>query len=336
MLRFAVPMALWLLLLLPVWAGFFVWRWRVQQTRVQRLGDAPLVQGLMPNISPRRRTAKAVLWGLTLFFLIIALARPVWGVELNVVEAQGINLLVVLDVSNSMNAQDVLPSRLERAKLTIRDLFTGLNGNAVGLLLFAGEPVLQFPLTTDLFSAEVFLQSAGTHAISRQGTALEDALLLALESFDPQSPAAKVIVLFTDGENHEGDALRAAQVAAEQSVIIHVVGYGDPDGAPVPVFDAFGQQTGYVTDRANDIVISRLDEDTLRAIAEASGGLYQRVSANNIESVNILQAISRLETQLLERRTEQQGVERFAIFVGLAVLMLSLEMMLPETRRGVQ
>jgi Ca-activated chloride channel family protein len=334
MLRFAQPAALGLLLLLPVLVVFFVWRWRLQKARIQRLGEADLIAGLMPNLSSQRQVWKAGLWLIALFFLIIALARPVWGVELNVIEAQGVSVLVVLDVSNSMEAQDVLPSRIERARLTIRDLFTGLNGHEVGLLLFAGEPVLQFPLTTDLFSAGVFLESAGTHSISQQGTALADALLLALESFDPQSPAAKVIVLFTDGENHEGDVVRAAQVAAEQSVIIHVVGYGDPEGAPIPIYDPFGQQTGYVTNRANEIVISRLDETVLSAIAEATGGLYQRVSANNIESVNILQAVSRLETQLLERRTEQQGVERFAIFVGLAVLMLSLEMMLPEARRG--
>jgi Ca-activated chloride channel homolog len=262
---------------------------------------------------------------------VIALARPVWGVDLNIIETQGVSVMIVLDVSNSMNAQDLVPSRLERARLVIRDLFDGLAGNEIGLILFAGTAFIQFPLTTDTISAQSFLSAVSTDAITLQGTAIEDSLRLAMNTFSAQSPAAQVIVLMTDGEGTEGDALAAADDATEREIVIHSIGFGDPQGAPIPILDEQGQIAGYKSDPDGNVVLSRLDEELLQAIAERTGGLYQRAGAG--EAAAIVQAISAAQAGTLDTRTEERGVERFGIFVALAVLALSLEMLLPETRK---
>lgn len=332
-MSFLYPFTLILLVLLIPLGAFLVWRHNLRLSALRRLGDPALIRALAPAVSPQRRLWKSGLWLLAAAALIIALARPVWGVDLDVIETQGISIMIALDVSNSMNAQDLVPSRLERARLVIRDLFDGLAGNEIGLILFAGTAFVQFPLTTDTNSAGSFLNAVSTESISLQGTAIEDALRLAMNTFSAQSPAAKVIILMTDGEGTEGDALTAAAAAAEQGIIIHAVGFGDPAGSAIPILDAQGQIAGYKTDTAGSVVLSRLDEELLAQIVERTGGLYQRAGAG--EAAAIVNAIngSLEQADVLQTRTEERGVERFGIFVALALLALSLEMLLPETRR---
>lgn len=326
-MSFVYAPALFLLVLLIPVTAFLVWRNRVRLLALRRLGDPALIRALAPSISVERRWWKIGLWLAAVAALIVALARPVWGVDLDVIETQGISVMVVLDVSTSMNAQDVAPSRLERARLAIRELFDRLAGNEIGLILFAGTAFVQFPLTTDSISAQSFLNAVSTDAITLQGTAIEDALRLAMNTFSPQSPAAKVIVLMTDGESHEGNALAAAGDAAEQGITIHTVGFGDPQGSAIPLLDERGLPAGYKTDAAGNVVLSRLDEETLQAIAERAGGVYQLADVDAV-----VKAINSTQAGVLETRTEQRGVERFGIFVALALLALSLEMLLPETR----
>lgn len=322
-----------LLVTLPVWVLFFAWRERARRSILRQLGEIDLISALFPHISSTRRRWKSALWLCALASLIIALARPVWGIDLDVIQTQGVSVMVVLDVSNSMSAQDILPNRLERAKLAIRDLFNGLDGNEIGLIIFAGTAFVQFPLTTDPVSAVTFLNAVSTDSISRQGTAIEDALRLAIDTFGERSPAARIIVLMTDGENHEGDPLSAVDEAAQEGITIHVIGYGNPDeGVPIPVVDANGNVITYKTDQAGDVVLSRLDENILEAIAERSGGSYQRASANGMEITNLVNRVREAEAGDLGSRTETRGVERFGIFVALALLVLSLEMLLPETK----
>jgi Ca-activated chloride channel family protein len=244
--------------------------------------------------------------------------------------------MVVLDVSNSMNAQDVLPSRMERAKLAIHDLLDGLQGNELGLILFAGVAFVHFPFTTDTFSADAFVNSVNTDAITRQGTAIEAALRLAVQAFDERSGTAEIIILITDGENHEGDPLVVADEAAENGIVIHAIGFGDPiEGAPVPIYDDTGNVIDFKKDRFGQVVVSRLDETILQEITARTGGLYQRASASGIEVVNLINQINAVEAGELGSRTETHGVERFGIFVALALLALSLEILLPETRAEV-
>jgi len=328
--------ALLLLAILPLWILFFGWRGRARVAILRQLGEIELIGALFPQVSSARRRWKSALWLCALAALIIALARPVWGVDLDVVQTQGVSIMIVLDVSNSMEAQDILPNRLERAKLAIRDLFNGLAGNEIGLIVFAGTAFVQFPLTTDPVSAVTFLNSVSTESITRQGTAIEEALRLAIETFGEQSPAARIIVLMTDGENHEGNPLSAADKAAQEGITIHAIGYGDPDeGVPIPLVDRSGNIINYKTDQAGNVVLSRLGEEILQSIAEYSGGIYQRASASGVEITNLMNRIREAEAGDLGSRTETRGVERFGIFIALALLALSLEMLLPETRATI-
>lgn len=330
---FVHPNVLNLLLIIPVAMLFFFWRSRARAAAMRQIGDNSLVRVLAEQVDPVRRRWKSALWLATVALLLIALARPVWGVQEDMIEAEGIAVLVVLDVSNSMNAQDILPSRLDRAKLTTRELFERGWGNEMGLVLFAGSAFVQFPLTTDVNSAIAFLNAASTDSISRQGTALEEALREAIDAMDQRNAAGSVIVLMTDGESHEGQPLRAAEFAADQGIVIHVIGYGSPEGAPIPVYDVSGTLIGHKSDRAGNVVVSRLDESVLEQIAETTGGTYQRASDTGIEAVNLLNTIGDMERNRLQSRTQTRDIERFGLFVALAVVALTAEMFVPETRR---
>lgn len=327
---FAQPDLLMLLSILPLAVLFFVWRAWVRRGALARIGNRELVGDLLSQYSPARRYWKAVLWLLAITMIILALSRPVWGVHEDIVQTEGVALIVVLDVSNSMNAQDVLPSRMERAKLDARALFELGRGNEVGLILFAGNAFVQFPLTSDVDSAIIFLNVAGTDSISRQGTALEDALRLALEAIGDRAATQSVIVLMTDGESHEGLPLLAAEDAAELGIVVHVIGYGTPEGASIPVYDDEGQVIRHKSDRAGNVVISRLEESVLENIATMAGGRYQRAADSGIEAVNLINAVSTMETELLTRQTQTRKIERFSLFVALAVLSLTAEIVLSE------
>lgn len=331
-MTFQNPGAFILILLVPIGAVFLLWRNRLYWAQIRALGETHLIDRLLPPADSRRMW-RGILWLLTLTALVVALARPVWGVNMDVVEIQGVSVIVALDVSNSMAAQDVLPSRLERAKISARQLFEEMNGNEIGLVLFAGSALVYFPLTTDIHSAGTFLASVDTNTITEQGTALEEAINVALDAFDPQSAAARVIVLMSDGENHEGDIERAIARAKEMGVVIYTIGYGGTEGAPVPVLNERGEAVTYMTDSTGQLVQSYLDEGTLRAIAEQTGGIYQRVTGNQVEIANLVQAINQIEKGFLDSQTETRGIERFGIFLFVAVLALTLEMLVPVRRR---
>lgn len=338
MTMFTNPTLLLLLIVLPVMVALFAWRTRARQMALARIGDAALLTALAGHVSQRRRAWKSGLWLAAVAALIVALAGPSWGVDADIVEARGIAIVVVLDVSNSMDAQDITPSRLERARLAIRSLLAEGEGNLFGLVLFAGQAFVQFPLTTDIASAVTFVNAASTSSISRQGTVIEDALRQALAVIDSRIVSEAVIVLMTDGENHEGNPEAAARAAAERGVTIHAIGYGTPDGAIIPIYNAEGRIIDYRTDRAGNIVLSRLDEEVLRRITAIAGGTYERASENSVEIVNLLNTLAVLQGDVIERRLQTRGVDRFALFVALALLALSVERLLPETvtrREGV-
>ena len=330
---FENPAALLLLLLLPVMAALFYWRDRTRKVLILRIGNPKLVHNLAGQVSQPLRRWKSALWLATLTAVIVALADPVWGVEADVIEARGVAIVIALDVSASMAAQDLQPNRLERARLAIRDLLDFGVGNLYGMVTFAGDAFVQFPLTSDADTAAVFVNAAGIESVARQGTAIDDALRLAISVFDERITDEAIIVLLTDGENHEGEPLATAQVAAEQGITIHAIGYGSPEGDILPVYDTNGAISEYKTDRAGQIVLSQLDEGLLQDIADATGGLYQRASDSGVEVVNLLNRIAEVESEVLETRLQTRGVPRFALFIALALITLTVEMALPETRR---
>jgi Ca-activated chloride channel family protein len=246
---------------------------------------------------------------------------------------EGVEVMAVLDVSSSMLAEDIKPNRLTRAKLTIEEMMDRMGGNDVGLVLFSGAAFVQFPLTADFGTARKFLRGAGPDSISRPGTAMAEAIRVAVEGFSEQRATSRVILFLTDGEGHEGDPLAEARKAAGRGIVIHTIGYGSPDGEPIPLRDASGALIGYKKNAAGDTVLSRLDEPTLRQIADETGGLYARSSAGGEEVDAVVDAVLALETDQREGRIETTGVERFTWFTVAALLFLSVEALIGD-RKG--
>lgn len=330
---FAQPSFLFCLIPLALLGLLLAFLNRRRAAALARLGEAGLLARLSATVNRSGRRWQMRLWFLALLCLILALARPRWGTEVDYVERQGIEIMVALDVSESMLAQDVKPSRLARAKLEISELMDRLEGNEMGLVLFSGAAFVQFPLTADFATARTFVDAAAPGVISRPGTALGEAIDIALTGFNEERASQKVIILLTDGENHEGDALQAARRAADEGIIIYAIGFGSPQGEPIPDYDALGRLRGYKQDRQGQTVLSRLDERTLQQIADASGGRYFRASADGREVGFLADAIAGLQTSSLESRFETRGVERFQWFVLAAVVALIAFELIPDRRK---
>ena len=332
-MSFVKPSHLYLIGLVPLTALFLAWSsWR-RDRALARFGALPTVERLGIGLSARRPRLRSVLYALAALFLVLALSRPRWGSQVSVKAQRGVEVMVVLDVSASMLAEDVTPNRLERAKLVVEDLMHRLAGNDVGLVVFSGSAFLQFPLTNDLGTARTFLASASPSAISRPGTALGKALQVALDSFAERRSTSRVILLLTDGEGHEDDPLPMARQAAQSEVIIHAIGFGSPEGEPIPLRDGSGGLLGYKEDLQGRTVLSRLDELTLQRIVAESGGTYVRAGASGDEVDAILHEIEALETGDAEGQFQVRGIERYEWFAGLALLAVAFESLL-GARRG--
>ena len=333
-MEFANPRYLPLLSLLPMLAGLLMWASFRRRQTLSHIGEPALLSALTTSLAPHHRRIKHTLWLIAAAAVILSLARPVWGTQTSVRARQGVAVMVVLDVSQSMLAEDILPSRLDRARLTVEQVMERLGGNDIGLVIFSGSAFLQFPLTSDFNTALTFLYNASPDSISRPGTAIEKAINVALDSFPENRATGDIILLLTDGEGHEGSPLSAAQNAAEQDIIIHAIGLGSPDGEPIPLRNADGSIAGYKTDRQGEIVLSRLDEATLQEITNRTGGIYSRAdNLNGVES--IIESISAMETLQDEEQFETSGVERHPWFTGLALAALMLEVFIHERRSHV-
>lgn len=331
-MTFLSPYFLFLLALIPLMVIIMVWRASVRAAALRRVGDAELVQRLLSRISPFRRRIRAALWLVALTSLILALSRPTWGSELQRVDKAGAAIMIVLDVSRSMDAQDIAPSRLERAKLDLRDFISQMQGNDIGIVLFAGEARPYLPLTFDLDTAQIFLQAATSDRLSPQGTALEMGLREAILRLESSGSEQRVILIISDGENHAGDPLAVAQEAAAAGIIIHTIGYGTPQGASVPVFDASGQLTGYKTDANNQLISTKRDDSLLKRLAEAGKGISVLMDSG-ASWQPILEAAQALTPGALGEEFTTRPLEQFALFAALALLALIGEIILPETRR---
>lgn len=331
-MTFAQPIFLYALILIPLMALFLLWAHRRKQAALARLGNLALLERLSQSVNWRGRNRQIALWFAALILLIISLARPQWGSEVEMVEQQGLQVMAVLDVSESMLAQDIKPNRLERAKLEISDLMDRLEGNELGLVLFSGAAFVQFPLTSDFATARSFLAGAQPGVISRPGTALGEAIDTALNGFDRRRASGKVMVIFTDGENHESAPQEAAQRAAEQGVLIFTVGFGSATGEPIPQYNDAGEVIGYKKDAQGQTVLSKLDEVTLQEIALASGGQYYRAGATGTELAALSAEINSLQKAKLDSRFETLRVERFQIFLLAALLAMMVAEIIPDRK----
>lgn len=326
MFYFAQPDFLLLLVLVPLIPVIYgVLRLR-RKARLKRFGDPELVNALMPSWSSARGWWKIVLFTLGLACVTIGLARPQMGAKLKEHETNGAEIMICLDVSNSMLAKDYTPSRLERAKLAISRLVDRLSNDRVGLIVFAGNAFVQLPITTDFVSAKMFLSSINTASVPVQGTAIGEAILTAAKSFSPQSEKSRAIVIITDGENHEDDPVKAAEDAAGAGIKVYTVGVGSEEGQPIETDD------GLMKDREGNIVVTKLDEQTLRSIAKAGNGAYVRASNEEFGLNPIIDDIRRMEDEKLGSIVFEEYSEQHMYFFAAALLFFLLEALVGERR----
>lgn len=316
-IQFANKEFLYFLTLIPVFALLFVLYIRQRNKDMQKIGENSVLKGLMPEFSTSKPVTRAILLGLTLTCLIIAIARPRVGSKLKEATSEGSEIMICLDISNSMRATDMYPNRLENTKNSISNLVKKLSNDKVGLIVFAGTSFVQVPLTSDLKATDIFVQSVTCDMISEQGTVLGAALNLAFKSFNFDDDLSKAIILISDGENHEPepDPLKVAQMCNEKGIVVHTIGTGSTRGVPIPVRDGSSE---YFKDKSGNIVVSKLDEASLQEIAKVGGGIYVKATNGNSGFNEIYDQISKMQKG--EIATFAEYDEKFVFPVVLALI----------------
>ena len=324
MLRFAHIWILWGLaavpLLIILFAGVRTWKKRA----LARLGDREVIARIMPDVSFSRPTLKFILYIIAYGLIIIGLADPQIGTRTEDIKRDGADIMILLDVSNSMLSQDLAPNRLENAKRALDQLISSLHNDRIGIVVFAGEPYVQLPMTTDYSAAKLFLNEISPGMVPTQGTAIGAAIDMGMQSLDFKNNTAKAMILMTDGENHEDDAVKAAEAAADKKVAIHVIGFGSPQGSPIPVY-LNGKQAGFHVDSAGHTVISKLNEDMCKEIAAAGNGVFVRAS-NAGSGLNIvMDQVNKMQQKGYDSKQFKDFEDRFQFFFVIAFLLLVVE-----------
>ena len=330
MLRFAHPFALYLMLALPVFIVFFAMMVSRRKKALKSLGEWNLVQRLMPEYSSTRSTTKFVLMMSAWFFLVLALAGPQIGSKLEKIKRKGIDVVFALDVSNSMMAQDITPSRLERSKQAISRLLDKMDNDRVGLVIFAGKAYIQMPVTSDYAAAKLFLSGINPGMIPTQGTAIGQAIEKSASCF-AEGKQSKAIIVITDGENFEDDAVEAAKAAASQGIKVYTVGMGSPDGAPIPMYNGT-IQIGYKTDQSGQTIITKLDDRLLNDVALAGNGMYVRASNSQSGVKEVFDKLNSLEKTEYDSRFFSDYEDRYQLLLIVALVILLAELFLVERK----
>ena len=322
MFRFANIEMLWWLITIPVCVIAYIIITKRKQRQLMEFGDPELMAQLMPDASKSRPIVKFTLLMVALTLLIVAAARPQYGQQEKTVKRQGIEVMVALDISNSMLAEDVAPNRLDRAKQMLSKMIDNMTDDKVGLVVFAGEAFTQLPITCDYVSAKMFLNTISPKLIPTQGTAIGAALQTAIRSFGSQeSDAGRAIILITDGENHEDDATAVAKQAQELGIQVFVIGIGKPEGSPIPVPGT----NDYIKDRSGQVVVSRLNEEMCQEIAQAGKGAYVRCDNTNTAMRALQQELDRIATTDLETTVYADYNEQYQSFLLIALLLLVID-----------
>ena len=327
MFRFAHPQYLWLLAALPAMVLLYAVAARSRRRRLARFGNPQTIAELMPDVSRGRMLLKFSIFAVALALAILAAARPQLGSRLREVKSSGVEMMLVVDVSNSMLAEDFAPNRLERTKYAINKLLDQLKQQErIGLIVFAGEPKVQLPITSDFRMAKAFARRISPDLVEEQGTAVGKALSLAMMSFSSGSERSRAIILITDGENHEGDATAAARRAADEGIRIYTIGIGTPEGAPIEI----GGE--YVRDEEGTMVVSKLDEAMLEEIARITGGAYIRSSNRSVGLDEIVESIDRMEKSELEVLRFEEYDEQYQYLLAAAAALLFIEFFILSRR----
>jgi Ca-activated chloride channel family protein len=326
MINFANAQYLLLLLLIPF---FFVIQSVVlmlRKRRIRKFGDEVLVSRLMPSYAKAKVWLRLSMFSLGFFFFVIGLSRPQIGAKLKEHQTRGAEIMIVLDVSNSMLAEDYSPNRLERAKLAIAKLVDKLREDRIGLIVFAGNSFVQLPITTDYVSAKMFLNSISTESVPVQGTAIGDAINTAMRSFSAQSEKSRAIVVITDGENHEDDPVAAAKQAAELGVRVFTIGVGSPEGKPIPMDGEL------LKDKDGNIVVTKLDENVLQEVAAEGNGAYVRAGNSEFGLNPIIDDIKKMEDEKYSSLVFEEYDEQFMYFLAIALFFFVIEMLIGDRR----
>lgn len=329
MFRFANPDYLYLLLILPLLVGLFLYANYIRRQRLKKYGDPVLLEELMPTVSKYRPNLKFWILFVAIALVIVMLARPQFGSKMETVKRSGVEAVIALDISNSMLAEDVAPSRLEKAKKMISRLVDTFNNDKVGMIVFAGEAFTQLPITSDYISAKMFLESITPSLITTQGTDIGAAIRLAMKSFTPNEGVGRAIVVITDGENHEGGALEAAKEAAEKNMQVFILGIGSPEGSPIPVERG---SNDFRRDKDGNVIVTRLNEQMCQEIAKAGNGLYIRVDNSNSAERMLNNEIGKLAKSDVESQIFTEFDEQFEGLAWLVLILLVVEMLILDRK----
>ncbi len=332
MFRFANPEYLNLLYIVPLLMLLFWYLNRRRNKKLEEFANKNLHNVILPTYSRYKYLIKSSIWFVAIILLILAASDPQIGTKTEEVKQSGIDVYICLDVSLSMQAEDIKPSRLDKAKFDIQNLINHLHGDRLGLIIFAGEAFVQFPLTTDYSAASLFLNAVDENSIPEQGTAIGDAIDLATKSFDYSSKTEKAIVIITDGEDHEGNLMDAVNKAKDKGILIYTIGLGSPDGVPIPVFNQQGQQIGFKQDKNGNTVLTKLDESNLQKIASATGGKYYRGSNYQDQLASIYKDLNSLKKTEFGSKRVTDYEDRFYYLLAPAILLLLLEFLLTERK----
>ena len=324
MLRFGHIDFLWGLAVTPLFVVLFIAVKRWKNKAIASLGDRNVVNLMIPEVSFSRPLLKFVLFVIAYGFLILAAADPQIGSKTEEVKRKQADLMILLDVSNSMLSQDLAPNRLENAKQAIAQLIDNLHNDRIGIVVFAGEAFVQLPVTTDYSAAKLFLNTINTSMVPTQGTAIGAAIDMGMKSFDFKNGTGKAMIIITDAENHEDDAVAAAKSATDKDVTVHVIGVGSAQGAPIPIYEN-GKQVGFHTDSAGKTVISKLNEDMGKEIAAAGNGSYVRATSANSGLNIVMDQIAKIQRKTVDSKNFKNFEDRFQFFIGIAFLLLLVE-----------
>ncbi len=328
MFRFGNIEFLWLLWIIPLFALLFIAAAYARKRKLKRFGDPTLLKNLMPEASFTRKILKFIFLSLAFASVVFALARPQFGTKLQEVKSQGVELVIAIDVSNSMLAEDIKPSRLQNTRIFVQRILSRLKNDKIALIVFAGEAFVQMPLTDDLNAARMFLSTIDTDIVPIQGTAIGRAIELGARSFSANEEISKIILVITDGEDHEDNPVYQARAAAEKGIIVHTVGMGLPGGAPIPMKGG----RGFLRDQNGNVVTTALDEKTLQEIASAGNGIYVRASNNPNSLDDIIDEIDKLKKGEVLKTKYAEYDEQFQYFVGLAILLLAINTFISERK----
>lgn len=332
MFRFAHPEYLYMLFIVPVLFGIYIYGIFRKKKDIKKYGNYTILAPLMPDVSKYKPGVKFYIQLLAVIVLVFVIAGPQFGSKLESVKKQGIEVMVALDISNSMLAKDVSPSRLEKSKQILSKLVDELNNDKVGLIVFAGDAYTQIPITSDYVSAKMFLSGIKPNMISSQGTAIGAAIQLAMRSFTPNQESDKAIIVITDGENHEGDAVEMAKLANEKNIKVDVIGIGTPQGVPIPMSE---NNSDFRKDREGNVVISKLNEAMGQQIAAAGGGIYVRADNTNNALKALVSEIKKMNKTEIESKVYSDYDEQFQRLAWIVLALLLIDIFILDRKNSL-